>query len=198
MALSPQEHVEAAEDHPQHQPKRQIAAVQTTMERTANIPAEVAGSQRAAVCAILADEVEAHPAQKLVIGKIDFDLSAAWDTEAEREFFDLFVEKLKALGMYRPNLLYRGFNGERVKIIKKHGTDNPDSNTTWCSTASELSFDDDSGNALRYALLTEKSGLAIYDGEKLEGGIGPIPYLYKPKEGGNFKKALLAIFILRK
>lgn len=124
------------------------------------------------------------------------DLSKGWDRESMR---DILIERLKKLNIYQTDLLFRGFDGNKIEIIKKHGTDIPKDTVIFCSTEGQLV--DEYGleeSALDFSLEQEKSGLALYDGSQLLQDIEKYGsgYEYKPKKGTNFKEALLAILIL--
>lgn len=95
--------------------------------------------------------------QKIDLSESDGDIA----TDA-----DLVVRRLKSDGLYKPNLMYRGFNGEELKIMLEHGTDTPDSDMIYCSNENELR---EGGNmsALRYAYYHSNPALAVYDSSKL-------------------------------
>lgn len=138
---------------------------------------------------------ESPPPRETITAEVD--LSEGWDRES---FRDIIIERLKELGIYGPNLLFRGFSGKKIEIIKQHGTDIPADTVIFCSTESQLVDErSQSQSALDFALDKKKAGLAVYDGEKLVAdsdkyGSG---YEYRSKEGSNFKEALLAVLILK-
>ncbi|HUT22027.1 MAG TPA: hypothetical protein VMX18_01305 [Candidatus Bipolaricaulota bacterium] len=137
---------------------------------------------------------ENPPQRELIVTTVD--LSKGWDTESMR---DILIERLKELGIYQPNLLFRGFDGNKIEVIKQHGTDIPDDTVIFCSTEGQL-VDEYAmeESALDFSLGQEKAGLAVYDGARLfkdssKYGSG---YEYQPKKGTSFKEALLAVLIL--
>ena len=79
---------------------------------------------------------------------------------------NLVVRRLKSDGLYKPNLMYRGFNGEDLSIMLKYGTDIPDSDMIYCGDENELREGDDM-SALKYAYYHSNPALAVYDGSKL-------------------------------
>lgn len=122
----------------------------------------------------------------------ELDLSLACDL-ATRKY--LIIERLKELGLYSPNLLFRGFDGARIEILKRTGTDEPtEGRAVSCSRENELTDLADEKTEIEIALDHDEPGLSVYDGNKL--------YLevfntYIPKKGKTLKEALLAIFLLR-
>ena len=135
---------------------------------------------------------ETPPQKEPIVATVD--LSECWDKESMR---DILIEQLKKLGIYRPNLLFRSFNGSRIAVVKQHGTDNPKASTVFCSKESELA--DQQGmeeSSLDFVLNQKKVGLAVYEGEKLEQRDVDPTYRYRAKVGTNLKEALLAVFIL--
>lgn len=128
---------------------------------------------------------------------ISMDLSKSWDKESQR---DIIIQKLKRLKIYKPNLLFRGLDGDKINVIKEHGTDDPDVDMVFCSTEGELA--DEYGmkeSALDFASEYHVPAVAVYDGNKMieqieEGGGG---YEYSPKSGFNFKDALIAVLMLK-
>lgn len=119
------------------------------------------------------------------------DLSEGWDKESMR---DILIERLKELGIYQPNLLFRGFDGNKIEVVKQHGSDSPNIPTVYCSKENELADEYAiEQSALDFALGQEKAGLAVYEGIKLEEDIR---YRYRAKKGTSLKEALLAVLIL--
>lgn len=137
---------------------------------------------------------EPLPQREPVVATVD--LSESWDKESMR---DILIERLKELGIYQPNLLFRGFDGNKIKVLMQYGTDIPDDSVIFCSTEGQLV--DEYGteeSALDFSLSQEKASLAVYDGNKLiedssKYGSG---YEYQLKKGATFKEALLAVLTL--
>ena len=123
------------------------------------------------------------------------DLSESWDKESMR---DLIIEKLKELGIYKPDLLFRGFNGKKIEVVRQNGTDTPDSPVIFCSKESELADEHAmEQSALDFALENKKAGLSVYEGDKLsEVNTGFHSYQYTAKKDTKLKDALIAIFTL--
>lgn len=131
------------------------------------------------------------PERKPIFKKIDLSKAETWNGSREG-YKDYIVDQLKKSGVYSPDILYRGFDVERVGMVKKDGTDIPESEMIWCSKEGELLNGIDGESALTYAL--EGNGLSIYNPEKLD--LVDDMHCYKPKEGLSFKDALLGSFNL--
>lgn len=116
------------------------------------------------------------------------DLSEAWDSVAELE---TMINRLKELGLYRRDLLYRGIDGEwiRAKHRQRH---------MQCSTEEELLSLSEVDSAYKVAIAYDLPAIIIYDGEKLElsPAICPAPTAYRLKEGVSTQDAIVAIFVL--
>jgi len=82
---------------------------------------------------------------------------------------EAIIERLERDGFYKPDLIFRGFNGEMLEIMLKHGTDSPDSDMIFCGDEEDLR-EGGSMNALEYAFKHSKPALAVYDGPKLTEG----------------------------
>ena len=140
-----------------------------------------------------AEHRENPPQREPIVATVD--LSEGWDRESIR---DILIERLKELAIYQPNLLFRGFDGNKIEVVKKYGTDNPNSLTIFCSKERELADEYAAEeSALDFALDQKKAGLAVYEGDKLwqKTNVDPT-YRYRAKEGTNLKEALLAVLIL--
>jgi len=126
----------------------------------------------------------------------ELDISKTWDNKS---MCDLIIKRLKKLKIYRPNILFRGFDGAKTEIVKQHGSDTPQRSTIWCS--SEKEFINEYGideSALDYATYYEdRAALSIYDGDKLTQRKDDLECQYRPKKGTNLKEALLIIFLLK-
>ena len=94
------------------------------------------------------------------------DLSTDGDVATD---VDIVVERLKYDGLYKPDLMYRGFDGKKLRIMLKHGTDTPNSDMIYCGDENELR-EGDNMSALKYAYYHSNPALAVYDGSKLTGG----------------------------
>ena len=112
---------------------------------------------------------------------------------------DLIVDKLKFDGLYKPNLLYRGFDGKKLKILLEHGTDTPNSDTIFCGDEGDLRREDsdDGMDIIYHALLHKISALVVYDGSKLTDD--SLAYQQKTfTDPKNKLEALVAIYVLQK
>lgn len=131
--------------------------------------------------------------------EISVDISTAWDTASE---VDMVLEALKQRGVYRPDLLYRGFDGAKKSVLLREGRENTESEDFYASTESEL-YADESISALHYALRNDKPVLAIYDSsmlldEKPEDVTQDLaPYQYLPRESKTYRDALLGIVYIK-
>ncbi len=123
----------------------------------------------------------------------EIDISSGWDSESLAE---VFIKKLKELGIYKPNLLFSGFNGSE---IGKTYSGTRGANIVFCSKENELKHGSSGGDgglehsALFYAHLYTNPAVALYEAEKLEEA---------PEEhdGGYMIKnpsALIAIVLLK-
>jgi len=120
----------------------------------------------------------------------------------------IIIDRLKKLGLYNPDLLYRGFSGENIQRILEYGTDSIrdeeegydeeeeyTEDVVYCSSEKDLTNEyGTEQSAIEYALREEVPALAVYDGKKLEST--PVPYEYEAKESNKLKDALIAIFNL--
>jgi hypothetical protein len=98
----------------------------------------------------------------------EFDLSEAWDSESQ---IKLFFKRLKKLGLYKKDLLYSGFNGEKAGK-QMHSDEGRD--IVFCSP--ESGFSSGSENPFEYATDYEQPAIAIYDPDKLKK-TGPEKYI---------------------
>jgi hypothetical protein len=85
---------------------------------------------------------------------------------------DLIIKRLKRDRRYKPDLMYRGFNGARLHIMLEHGTDTPDSDMIFCGNEEDLRCEgiDCGRKPLPCAFNHLKPALAVYDGSKLTIG----------------------------
>jgi hypothetical protein len=132
---------------------------------------------------------------KAIFKKIDLSKIDTWSSDSREIYKNHIIGYLKTLGLYKPNLLYRGFDVENVNDVKKTGTDIPDSEEIWCSGEDELLNDGNitGESATVYAL--EGGALSIYDMDMLENSDGMHGFV--PREGLTFKDALVAVFKLQ-
>ena len=93
----------------------------------------------------------------------DLDVSLGWDQPSHLE---IVINRLKQLGRYKENLLFRGIDGNKLDSVRIHGTDLPQYRTVYCSTESEL-FNTGYG-AYHHAIGHEDPVMVVYDGDKLE------------------------------
>ena len=127
----------------------------------------------------------------LYIAHIDLGKAIYFDDE-----INLILRKLRKEKLYHPRLLYRGFDGERIDVVKQFGTDIPASNVIWCSDENYFceKYGDDR-SALRYAQNYVNPALSIYDGNKMTRGEDDQEYNFV--EGISPLDALIAVFVLK-
>ena len=133
----------------------------------------------------------------IVFEELDLSKSDTWNgQEGVRDFI---IQRLKTLQLYSPNLVFRGFNGKRMEMIKKNGVDIFLNGYFFGSTEVELASETRiEQSAIDYALRNDIPGLAVYDGEKfLSFPQTDCEYMYELKKGVTYKEALLAVFILK-
>ena len=124
------------------------------------------------------------------------DMSAGWDKESMR---DILIKRLKEIGIYSPNLLFRGVSANKIEVVKQYGTDTPKKEGTFCSTEAQLADEHSADeSALDYAI-EEGAGFAVYDGGKMQKNErgDSLGFEYRARDGHNLKEALLAILILK-
>lgn len=158
--------------------------------RSVSIPFEMVHATRGQVEEVLENLPQREPIVTTV------DMSACWDKESMRY---TIIEQLKQLGIYKPNLLFRGVDGKKINVIKQHGTDTPRKEGTFCSTEAELTDEDTMvPSALDYA--TDHGAiLAVYDGDKMQKNEhgDEVGSEYRARDEHNLKEALLAVLILK-
>ena len=142
----------------------------------------------------MSESREKIPQRRILVREIN--LSKTWDLESQR---DLIIEKLKEWGMNPTNLIFRGFDANKIDLMKKFGTDNPQDEIIFASTEEELTEDESMlmRSAINYAIRHESSGLAVYDRSKLILKDDNVDSAYRPENKHNFKDALLLIIILK-
>ncbi|MSR73400.1 hypothetical protein EXS61_02250 [Candidatus Parcubacteria bacterium] len=119
----------------------------------------------------------------------EIDISSGWDSIS---FAEVFIKKLKELGIYKPNLLFSGFDGNTIG--KQFGS-SENENIVFCSEESDL----DSGgggideNAIEHAFHYHEPAVAIYDNSKLQKSENKGFYGYIIKD----RSALIAIIRLK-
>lgn len=115
------------------------------------------------------------------------DLSGGWDSVSHAE---IFIEKMKSLPIYRPDLLYCGISADDIgkKTSSTHGED-----IVFCSTEAQLTGGQDmtEQSALEYALDYDRPAIAVYDSSKMTE-MGRL-HEYQIKD----KKALVAIITIK-
>ena len=113
---------------------------------------------------------------------------------------DIIIEKLKKDGIYKPNLIYRGFNGEMMITMLKTGADitNDDCGDEAIYADGEKSLREtpqSSENPLSYGIESLVPALAVYNGSKLKGVQGGKMFSFKnPKKK---LEALVAVYKLK-
>lgn len=93
---------------------------------------------------------------------IDIDLSEGWDTESQAE---LLVDEIKKQSFYRGDLLYSGFDGEKIGS-SWHSNDGED--IVYCSPERYFFDYDELYNPFSYAEMYSNSAIAVYDPDMLE------------------------------
>ncbi|GEM_PF-5333676 len=111
---------------------------------------------------------------------------------------DLVVDRLRLDGLYNPRLMYRGFNGKRLNIMLKHGTDIPSSDMIFCCDEEKLRSTgmEETECALDYAIKQPIPALAVYDGSRLK--VSQVDNRMEFIEPSKKLDALVAVFLLKK
>ncbi|MEK6792506.1 MAG: hypothetical protein AABX96_01930 [Nanoarchaeota archaeon] len=121
------------------------------------------------------------------------DMSKA-DGQAITEF-DLVKRDLEKKGKYRPDLLYRGFDGTYMKTLLETGRDT-ESGHLFCATEEQVNRNRQSGeNSFDYAFTEEIPALAVYNPDCLIE-TNPHAYEYKLKKGKELE-AVVAVYLLK-
>lgn len=116
------------------------------------------------------------------IKTITVDMSSAWNTASEA---GLIVEALKRAGVYTPNLLYCGLNGQALKNNEVRTT-----GEVFCSIESDLVPNSDMDcSAIHFAYQYKNPAIAIYDPDKTKPEHGYSYTLLQPS-------ALILVLIL--
>lgn len=122
-------------------------------------------------------------------------MSGSWDRESQR---DLILDHLKRLGIYKPGLLFRGFDGKDLGVVKQFGTESTDMESVFCSTEDQLADPEGAEeSALDYSFKHNESCIAVYDPDILTQGNKDLPYQYSVVKGESFRDALLAILVFK-
>ncbi len=92
------------------------------------------------------------------------------DYFSREDQFEGLIKKLKELGAYKEGFLYRGFDGNRIKYVRKFGTDTPKSPTIFAYTEKETRLllkypTSEVGDPLSYAHDHDKPAISIYKPE---------------------------------
>src|SRR6266849_4031643 len=61
----------------------------------------------------------------------EVDISGGWDRVSQVE---ILMNRVKHLGRYKKNLLFRGTDGSKLETVRLYGIDHPDEQTVFCST----------------------------------------------------------------
>ncbi len=108
------------------------------------------------------------------------------------------ISELKNRKLYRPRLMYRGFNGNRIALVCEHGSDTPRSDLIYLGDEDDLKVSphDYGGNmnALYYAFLYKKPALAVYNGDMFI--IGDCAQRQRFISPAKKIEALVAVFML--
>ena len=110
---------------------------------------------------------------------------------------DLVIESLKKDRRYMHGLMYRGFDGRKLEILLKHGTDDPCFDSIFCCHEEDLNDCgiESTDNALIYANGKGVPALAVYDGSKLTMDDCTNKFRFvNPK---NKLDALVAVYLLK-
>lgn len=120
------------------------------------------------------------------------DLSDSGDSVDQIE---LMFKRLKTLGLYRSNLLYRGVDGGRMATIRQHGTDQ-NQEVVYCSKEQDMldPFADPAGNAYYYAEDCPIPAFIVYNPDLLLEEDGEYGYTFAP--GVKPLSAVVAVFLL--
>lgn len=122
---------------------------------------------------------------------LNVDLFKAESWKGKEGFRDYIIKELKDNGLYKENLVFRGFDGKRIESVKKNGID---IGVLFASNETQL-YDETglSQSAIDFALTHDVGAISVYDADKL---INVEPYTYMPKTDSTFKDALVAILNL--
>jgi len=116
------------------------------------------------------------------------------DGQAVTEF-DLIKKDLERKGKYRPDLLYRGFDGTYIKRLLEIGRDTK-SGPLFCAIEEQMNPNRESGeNPLDYAFTEKIPALVVYNPDCLIE-TNPHAYEYKLKKGKELE-ALVAVYLLK-
>lgn len=126
------------------------------------------------------------------------DLTQAETWNGMEGYRDLIINRLRELGLYSPDLIYRGYDGNKIEVVKQYGTDIPASKIIDASKEGELA--DESRleqSAIKFSIMAhDVGGLSVYDSNKFIGHVEGNPYSYQLREGATFEDALVAVFEL--
>ncbi|MDO8555997.1 MAG: hypothetical protein Q7R96_02375 [Nanoarchaeota archaeon] len=114
-----------------------------------------------------------------------------------------FLRFVKRDGIYRPDLLYRGFNGKKLGLMLSQGTDLTRTTDefdarkqTFCSTKHQLLQIDDTGlNAMRHAIGAKIPAIAVYNGSLLTV-LDEAFCLYEFNNPAKKLDALIAVYLI--
>lgn len=120
------------------------------------------------------------------------DLTAA-DTTPEQ--IQLVIDRLKELGLYRPGLLYRGFDGsDSEAVLGLHRDEETGERLLHAYTEDELFDPEERESVIDYAFDFEDPAVAIIDPSMYETTFIPTQYAAKPEADSS--AGVIAIFHL--
>ena len=110
---------------------------------------------------------------------------------------DLVIASLKKDKCYMPGLMYRGFDGRKLEVLLKHGTDCPEFNNIFCCSEKDLHGCgvESTNNPLIHASDKTIPALAVYNGSKLE--MDDCPDKFRFIDSKNKLDALVAVYLLK-
>ena len=107
----------------------------------------------------------------------------------------LISRALRRLGLKPRQLLYRGFDGNKLDVMLKHGTDILDHDSTFAVPFKGLMHDGDiDENPLMYTSLFNRMALACYDLNQMAHGDAEYDYAFKNPQ--SKQEALIAVLKL--
>ncbi len=129
------------------------------------------------------------------IRPIPLDVTLAFGNEPDQA--RLVLDNLRTRGLYKPDLIYHGFDGDKeLANMLREGVKDAGADTFYGAEEKRL-FEFDAENPLDYSFCDShvKAGLAVYDGDFVRMRRGTIVYEFF---NTNRKlDALIAIYILK-
>jgi len=119
----------------------------------------------------------------------ELDMTDTWD---EPSMLEKITTRLKELGLYDENLIFRGIGQGELESVRKKGVDK--TKNFFATTESEMLNPISENSALKYALDYPEPAVLVYDGSKFEK---VSDYGYELLEGESYLGSLKAVFALK-